>query len=65
DPSVLNTCKPVYETLPGWKTNISGVKNFAQLPANTQNYLSRIEILAGIPISIVSVGAERGETLVK
>jgi len=65
DPSVLNTCKPVYETLPGWKTNISGVKDFAQLPANTQNYLSRIEILASIPISIVSVGAERGETLVK
>ena len=63
--SLLENCKPVYETLPGWKTNISRIKNYEQLPSSTKNYLGKIETLAGTPISLVSVGAERGETLVK
>lgn len=65
DPNVLKNCKPVYETLPGWKTSISDIKDYAQLPINTRNYLDRIEALAGVPVSLVSIGAERGETLVK
>lgn len=65
DTSVLNNCKPVYETLPGWKSNISGIKQYNMLPLNARNFLSRIETLVGIPISLVSVGAERGETLIK
>jgi adenylosuccinate synthase len=63
--SLLENCKPVYETLPGWKTNISGIKDYSQLPSNTKSYLKKIETLSGTPISLVSVGAERGETLVK
>lgn len=65
DLSILKNCKPVYETFPGWKTKISNVKDFSQLPSNTKKFLDRIESLAGIPTSLVSVGAERGETLIK
>lgn len=50
---------PIYETLPGWKEEISNVKTLAELPENARNYLNRIETLIGIPIAIVSTGYER------
>jgi adenylosuccinate synthase len=60
---VLSECTPVYETLPGWQEDISGVRDFASLPANTKNYLKRIEELSGVPINILSVGPGREETI--
>jgi adenylosuccinate synthase len=65
DPSILNNCRPVYETFPGWKISLSNIKDYSQLPENTKKFLDRIETLTGIPIFLVSVGAERGETLRK
>jgi adenylosuccinate synthase len=62
---VLGDCQPVYETLPGWSEDISGVKKMNELPANVKNYLSRIEELTKTPIDLVSVGAERTQTIVK
>jgi len=62
---VLGECKPVYETLPGWSEDISGVQEMNELPANVKNYLSRIEELTETPIHIVSVGAERTQTIVR
>ncbi len=62
---VLGDCKPVYETLPGWSEDISSIKNMNDLPANVKNYLNRIEELTETPIHIVSVGAERTQTIVK
>lgn len=61
---VLDACKPIYETLPGWSEDISGVRNFEDLPQNTINYLKRIEALVEVPIQIISVGPERNETIV-
>ena len=61
---VLGACQPVYETLPGWREDISGIRRFEDLPANTKNYLKRIEELAETPIQIVSVGPDRDETMV-
>jgi adenylosuccinate synthase len=61
---VLADCKPIYETLPGWPEDISGVKNFDDLPENVKSYLSRIEALIETPISIVSVSPERDATMV-
>ena len=61
---VLSACRPVYETLPGWSEDISGLRNMADLPPNTKNYLKRIEELAEVPIQIVSVGPGREETIV-
>ncbi|MBI2139717.1 adenylosuccinate synthetase [Candidatus Woesearchaeota archaeon] len=55
--------KPVYEEMPGWDKELSGVKTFEELPSAAQAYLKRIEGLLGVPIAIISVGPERGETV--
>ncbi len=61
---VLSECKPVYETLPGWSEDISGIRKKEELPVNTIKYLDRIEELSRIPIDIISVGPGRDETIV-
>jgi len=60
----LADCKPVYETLPGWRQDIRGIRNFEELPELARNYLARIEALTNVPIQIVSVGPGRDETMV-
>ena len=57
------TCEPVYETLPGWRDSTVGVTRFYDLPANARAYLQRIEALTGVPIAMVSTGADRAETI--
>ncbi|MCD6040125.1 MAG: purA [Gammaproteobacteria bacterium] len=64
DAAELALCEPVYEDLPGWKESTAGIKTFEELPRNAQNYLLRIEELAGIPIDIISTGPDRNETIV-
>jgi adenylosuccinate synthase len=61
---VLEDCRPVFETLPGWSENISGTQRFSRLPKNAKSYLRRIEELTGTPIDIVSVGPDRDQTMV-
>ena len=61
---VLAQCKPIFETLPGWQEDISGIRDYSELPENTRNYLKRVEELAGTPIDIISVGPGREETIV-
>lgn len=55
----LAACEPVFETLPGWQADISGVRRWADLPQAARAYLDRIAELVGAPIGHVSVGAER------
>ena len=57
--------EPVYETFNGWKTDISAIKNYEDLPLEAKNYISRLEELVGLPVSIVSVGADREQTIYK
>ena len=59
NPATLGQARPVYETLPGWKSDISGIRQFADLPPNAQNYVLRVEELIGFPIRWVSVGPKR------
>ncbi len=60
----LAACEPVYEELPGWSEDISGVRTWKALPENTRRYLRRVEELLETPIDIVSVGPGRNETIV-
>ena len=61
---VLAECEPVYEVVDGWEEDISGIAHFNRLPENVKKYLKRIEELTGVPVQIVSVGAQRDETIV-
>ncbi len=61
----LGDVEPVYEEMPGWKQPIGGARSYEELPQRTRLYLERIESLVGVGISVVSVGAERSETLVR
>src|SRR5262249_52999438 len=58
-------CVPVYETLPGWSDSTIGVKSYDALPANARAYLERIEAITGVPIAMVSTGADREETILR
>ncbi len=55
--------QPVYEELPGWEQTLAGARTIDDLPAAAQRYMRRIEEIVGIPVVCVSVGAERGETI--
>jgi adenylosuccinate synthase len=59
----LARCEPVYESLPGWQSDISQVKRFADLPDNARRYLKRIEELVGVPVSHVLVGRQRDQSI--
>jgi adenylosuccinate synthase len=59
----LMACKPVYETLPGWDSPTAGIKKWSDLPKGAVRYLERISELAGAPISIISTGADRNDTI--
>src|SRR6185312_2678570 len=58
DMDVLAEVEPVYETLPGWRGNLTGCRSFAELPKEAQQYVRRLEQLAGAPIKLVSVGPD-------
>ncbi len=55
--------EPVYETLKGWNTDITDVKEYEKLPENTKKYIAYLEELLETPISIVSVGPDRLQTI--
>lgn len=59
----LRRVAPVYETLPGWSEDISGVRRLEDLPANARAYLRRISELVGRPFEVVSVGPDREQTI--
>jgi adenylosuccinate synthase len=63
DAFLLERCKPIYETVPGWKADISGVRKPADLPANARRYIDRLTDVLQLPVSIVSVGPDREQTI--
>lgn len=65
DMSLLEDAEPIYETLPGWRGNITGCRRFDDLPPQAQQYVKRLETLVGAPIKIVSVGPERSATILR
>jgi adenylosuccinate synthase len=65
DMDTIAEATPIYETLPGWKQEISQVKRYEDLPKEAQTYVERLEQLVGAPIKMVSVGPERTATLIR
>ncbi len=64
-PIALNSCKPVIEYFEGWKTDISGVRTWEDLPKAAQDYVLYVEKAIGCPITYVSVGAERESIIIR
>ncbi|MBI5156686.1 MAG: adenylosuccinate synthase [Acidimicrobiia bacterium] len=62
---VLYHCTPLYEDLEGWSVDISEVRSWSDLPTAAQDYVQRVEDLAGVPIRLVSVGPQRAATFEK
>ncbi len=61
----LARVKPIYESLPGWSEDITGVRNYEELPENAKKYLDRLSEVVGKPVAIVSVGPSRDQTIIK
>ncbi len=62
--NILEQCEPIYEELPGWSEEITGIRDLNNLPENARNYLKRIEEVVETHIQIVSVGPGREETII-
>jgi adenylosuccinate synthase len=63
DAGALRRAKPIYETLPGWKQDVTGVRHVSEFPAKAIEYLDRISELVGVPVEIISVGPDREQTI--
>lgn len=57
--------EPVYEILPGWKQDITSCRKFTDLPENARNFITRIEEVSGVPVTIISVGPGREQTIMR
>ena len=62
---LLAECEPVYEDLPGWRESTVGITQFEKLPQAAQAYLQRMEAICGVPIDLISTGADREQTIVR
>lgn len=61
----LAGCQPVYEELPGWKSDTTRVTSYSKLPKNAKNYLKRMQDILRTRIVLISVGCERKQTFSK
>ena len=59
----LDLVSPVYESMPGWKEDITACKTWDELPEAARAYVQRLEQLSGVPVSMVSVGPDRNQTI--
>ena len=64
-PSLLAKAEPVTETLPGWKTDITGIRRFEDLPQEAQDYVLYIEEQIGCYVKYISVGPERDSIIIR
>jgi adenylosuccinate synthase len=59
----LERVKPVYETLPGWKADTTGISDAKDLPVNARRYLDRLAELVDVPVGMLSLGPKRHQTI--
>lgn len=60
---VLYQCQPRYRSLPGWSEDLSGIREFSDLPVAAQDYVLFIEEQIGVPVSWISVGPQREQLI--
>ena len=60
---ILEECRPIYESLPGWSEDVSQCTTFESLPEAARNYVEYIEKHAGAPVKLIGVGADRSQTI--
>lgn len=61
----LNSCRPLYRDLPGWDEDITAIREYAELPSGVRRFVEEIEDLVEIPVSVISVGSGRGDTIIR
>ena len=62
--SAWDKAVPIYESLPGWKSDTTGCTRFEDLPENARTYLHRLSELCGAPLAFIGVGPDRRQTLI-
>ncbi|MRS11863.1 MAG: adenylosuccinate synthase [Actinobacteria bacterium] len=63
--TAFHHAKPVYEELPGWKTDITHCRKFGELPKTAQDYIAFLEDLAEVPVAMIAVGPSREQTIMR
>ena len=63
--TAFHHAKPIYEEMPSWKCDISGCRTYDELPQEAKDYVERLEELVGCRISIVTVGPDRDQTIMR
>jgi adenylosuccinate synthase len=63
--TIFHKAKPIFEEMPGWRTDISGARTWDELPEKAQNYIRRLEELCDVPVTDISVGPEATETVAR
>ncbi|MFA5700529.1 MAG: adenylosuccinate synthase [Desulfuromonas sp.] len=63
DSHILSQCKPIYEEIDGWNTDISAATTYADLPQLTRDYLAKLEEICTCPVVLASVGPRRDQTI--
>jgi adenylosuccinate synthase len=63
DAFLLERCVPIYEALPGFRGQLRAPKQLGDLPSAARRYVDRIAELLGLPVSIISVGPDRNQTI--
>jgi adenylosuccinate synthase len=63
--TAFHHAKPIYEELPGWREDITGCRDFADLPKAARDYIGLLEDLAEVPVSIIAVGPSREQTILR
>jgi adenylosuccinate synthase len=61
----LAECEPIYEEIPGWTQTTLGVRRYDDLPKHARAYLTRLSEVCGVPVDMISTGAEREDTIVR
>lgn len=64
DAFLLEKCRPVYETIPGWAGDVTKCRKLSDLPSAARGYVDRLQEILGLPAAFVSVGPDREQTIV-